>query len=114
MSIIIRKKNLVPICVMADRASQLPLKEIQSESCSEFDLEIESAKYRAPDSDGETSYEIEYNIKNRSNKAIELLLTRLFILHKSGLDSGRVRNESEDMARMVKVSALPLAVGEHQ
>ncbi len=83
---------------VADRASELPLKGIQSESCSEFDLEIESAKYRAPDSDGETSYEIEYNIKNRTNKAIELLLTRLFILHKSGLIVAATENESEDMA----------------
>ena len=83
---------------VADRASELPLKEIQSESCSEFDLEIESAKYRAPDSDDETSYEIEYNIKNMSNKAIELLLTRLFILHKSGLIVAVSENESEDMA----------------
>ena len=92
------KEELNSNLAVADRASQLPLKEIQSESCSEFDLEIESAKYRAPDSDGETSYEIEYNIKNRSNKAIELLLTRLFILHKSGLIVAASEDESEDMA----------------
>ena len=63
-----------------------------------MNLTSKSVQIQNTDSDGETSYEIEYNIKNRSNKAIELLLTRLFILHKSGLIVAASENESEDMA----------------
>ena len=82
----------------ADQASSLPLKDMEKENSNGFDLAITAANYQAPDDDGDTRYEVEYNITNRSDQTIELLLARLFVLHPSGLVVATTEDESEDMA----------------
>lgn len=95
----------------ADQASLLPQKDIEIENINDINMEITKANYFAPD-DGETRYEIEYNITNRSDQIIELLLTRLFVLHPSGLVVGTTEDESEDMAENGEsISALSSIYG---
>ena len=79
-------------------AFKMPSKEFRDVNSNELHLEIVSARYRESDSDGDTNYEIDYIITNRTEEAVELLLTRLFVLHKSGLVVAVIEDESEDMA----------------
>ena len=82
----------------SDKASTLVPREIELSTCNAFDLAITSATYRPPDDDGDTRYEAQYSVTNRSGQAIELLMARLFVLHPSGLVLATTEDESEDMA----------------
>ncbi len=82
----------------AYQAISLPPKDFKARNCNAFDLEITTATYQRPDDDGDTRYEAQYSVINRSNQAIELLTARLFVLHPSGLVVATTEDESEDMA----------------
>lgn len=87
-----------PQSLSSDQASSLPSKDLEAGNCNAFDLEITTATYRKPDEDGDTRYEAQYSVINRSDQAIELLMARLFVLHPSGLVVATTEDESEDMA----------------
>lgn len=82
----------------ADRAGSLPAKVMENATSNNFDLAIKSARYSSPDEDGDTRYEVGYSVINQSDQTIELLLSRLFVLHPSGLVVATTQDESEDMA----------------
>ena len=88
----------VPPSLSSDQASSLPSMDLEAGNCNAFDLEITTATYRKPDEDGDTRYEAQYSVINRSDQAIELLMARLFILHPSGLVVATTEDDSEDMA----------------
>jgi hypothetical protein len=90
-------QNVSP-SLSADQASSLASRDIEVSSSNAFDLEINSATFQTPDDDGDTRYEVQYSVTNRSDKALELLIARLFVLHPSGLVVASTDDESEDMA----------------
>jgi hypothetical protein len=81
-----------------DRASELAASTIKEETSPSFDVSITTATYQPPDDDGDTRFEAQYCLTNQSNQPIELLLSRLFVLHRSGLLVATTEDETEDMA----------------
>ena len=81
-----------------DRASDLPANSTREQDAEAFAVEIKKATYTPPDEDVETRYEVEYSLSNRSESPIELVLSRLFVLHPSGLLVATTDDETEDMA----------------
>jgi len=81
-----------------DRASDLPANSTREQDAEAFAVEIKNATYTPPDEDGDTQYEVQYSLSNRSESPIELILSRLFVLHPSGLLVATTDDETEDMA----------------
>lgn len=81
-----------------DRASDLPANSTREQDAEAFAVEIKNATYTPPDEDGDTRYEVEYSLSNRTESPIELLLSRLFVMHPSGLLVATTEDETEDMA----------------
>lgn len=81
-----------------DRAIDIATNSTRQQDVEAFAVEIKNATYIPPDEDGDTRYEVEYSLTNRSKSPIELLLSRLFVLHPSGLLVATTEDETEDMA----------------
>lgn len=83
---------------VGDRAEDLNAIAIKEQVSPSFNVAITTATYQPPDDDGDTRFEIQYCLTNQSNQPIELLLSRLFVLHPSGLLVATTEDETEDMA----------------
>ena len=84
--------------VTGDQANRLPEKKIDSIPTTVFESVVNSATYQAVDEDGETRYSTEFTAINRSPKPVELILSRLMVLHPAGLLVASTEDETEDLA----------------